>query len=415
MDDQLVPNSYGEHWPLILRADNVSKLAGIVDDVHDLKVLVVDDKANMRRTVKSMLRAMGFHKFADADDGDVALRMIESEPFDMVICDWNMPRMKGVSILREIRKDKKYDDMPFLMVTGEVEESRVAESIEAEVDAYIIKPFQIQTLEEKLIQILSKRRAPSALDLLFKEAEEHRSHAQYGMAHKALDKAAQIRPRSPMLHYQRGLVFEAERKPAEAEKCFALAKQIGPLFIRAHDKLAHIHQARGRTAEVCNILQEAIKVSPNNANRQIRYGRALLVEKRYEEARKAFKKAISLDKDNQNRKLAIGQTYLQHNLVADAEGVFKQFVEEHPNNTEAYNRLGMVLRKMGKHDEAIKYYRHALTLNPQDQNLHFNLARVYIEINRKDMSSVHLRKALEIDPGFNEARNLLAQMKTGEY
>jgi two-component system chemotaxis response regulator CheY len=393
----------------------VSDLAGIVDDVHDLKVLVVDDKANMRRTIKSMLRSMGFQKFADADDGDVALRMIESEPFDMVICDWNMPRMKGVSVLREIRKEKQYDDMPFLMVTGEVEEGRVAESIEAEVDAYVIKPFQIQTLEEKLIQILSKRRTPSALDLLFREAEEHRNHAQYGLAHKTLDKAAQIRPRSPMLQYQRGMVFEAERKTSEAEKCYALARQLGPLFIRAHDKLAHIHQARGRTAEVCNILQEAVKISPNNANRQIRLGRALLVEKRFTEARKAFKKAIALDKNNQNRKLAIGQTYLQHDLVADAEDIFKQFVEEHPDNIEAYNRLGMVLRRAGKHDEAVKYYRHALEVAPNDQNLHFNLARVYQEINRRDLAAIHLRKALEIDPKFNEARTLLSQMKTGEY
>ena len=264
------------------------ELPGVVDDVQDLKVLVVDDQINMRRTVKNMMRFMGFQNFLDAEDGDVALRLIESEPLDLIICDWNMPRVKGVTVLRTIRTNKRFDDISFLMLTGEVEESRVAETIEAEVDAYIIKPFEIRTLEDKLVGILTKRRAPSALDIQVKLAERHREAGDHGQAHHDLDKAAKIRPRSPILYYQRGLVFEAEGRMAEAEKCFHLAKQLGPLYIRVHDKLAHIYQARGRTAEVCSILSEAVKVSPNNINRQMRLGRALLAEKTISGSQKSF-------------------------------------------------------------------------------------------------------------------------------
>ena len=79
-----------------------------------------------------------------------------------------------MTVLRTIRTNKRFDDISFLMLTGEVEESRVAETIEAEVDAYIIKPFEIRTLEEKLVGILTKRRAPSALDIQVKLAERHR-------------------------------------------------------------------------------------------------------------------------------------------------------------------------------------------------------------------------------------------------
>ncbi len=393
----------------------MSEFASIVDDIQSLDVLVVDDKANMRRTIKSMLRSFGLTRFTEADDGDVAYRLLDDNNFGLVICDWNMPRMKGVQLLRRLRKDKRFDDLPFLMITGEVEEDRVAESIEAEVDAYIIKPFQIQTLEQKLIQIMTRRRAPSALDVQFKLAEGHRSEGDHAQAHRDLDQAARIRPRSPMLFYQRGLVFEGESRMTDAEKCFAMARQLGPMFIRAHDKLAHIYQARGRTGEVCGLLIEAAKISPNNANRQIRLGRALLVEKRYEEARKAFNKAMDLDRENENRKMAIAQTYLGHGMVDEAEKIFKRFVKEHPGNPEAFNRLGILLRRSGKHEEALKYYEQALISHPEDQNLHFNLARVCWEVKNREKAALHLRKALEIDPSFDEARILLSQMKTGEY
>ncbi|MEW5722439.1 MAG: tetratricopeptide repeat protein [Thermodesulfobacteriota bacterium] len=391
------------------------ELQGIIDDVQDLKVLVVDDQANMRRTVKSMLRALGFQKFTEAEDGDAALRIIGSGPLDLIICDWNMPRVKGVEVLRTMRKDRKYDDVSFLMLTGEVAEDRVAETIEAEVDAYIIKPFQIQTLEEKLIGILTKRKAPSALDVQIKLAEKCLAEGDVAQAHRELDKAAQVRPRSPKLYFQRGLVFEAEGKMAEAEKCFHLAKQLGPLFIKVHDKLAHIYQARGRNAEVCVILGEAVKISPNNINRQMRLGRAYLAEKRYEEARKAFAKVLSLDRDNQNRKLAIGKMYITSGLLGDAEKVFKQFIEAHPGNLDAYNRLGILLRRIGRHEEAVDYYRQALKVAPKDPNLYFNLARVLLDLNRQDDAAAHLRRALSLDPDFEEARTVLNKMKTGEY
>ena len=393
----------------------MKELTGIIDDVHSLKVLVVDDKLNMRRTVKNMMRSFGFKIFEEADDGDVALHLIQSQPFDLIVCDWNMPRMKGVELLRAIRADKKYDDIAFLMVTGEIEENKVAETIEAEVDSYILKPFKIATLEKKIIQIMTRRRTPSALEVQFKKTAVALAAGQYSKAHKELDQAAQIRPKSPMLYYQRGLVFEAEGKLTEAEKCYNMARQLGPLFLKAYEKLAHICQHRGRTAEVCTYLGTAAKISPNNSNRQIRLGRALLSEKRFEDARAAFKKAMDLDRSNQERKLAIGQIYLTHGLEAEAVDIFKRFVEEHKDNTDAFNRLGILLRRLGRHQEALDYYLTALKAHPTDENLHFNAARVYLEIDKKDLAASHLRHALEIDPEFKPARQLLATMKTGEY
>ena len=142
----------------------MSELDQLIKKKDGFRLLIVDDKANMRRTLRNMLRQFGFHQISEAEDGDVALKRVCSEKFDFVICDWNMPNMSGVEFLRHVRGDERFQDLPFLMITAELEEGTVAESIEAEVDGYILKPFQPKTLEDKMADIIKRKSAPSPLE-----------------------------------------------------------------------------------------------------------------------------------------------------------------------------------------------------------------------------------------------------------
>ena len=224
----------------------MSQLRDIIKDMSKFKVLIVDDKTNMRRTMRNMLRSMGFSNFREADDGDVALKKLRTEKFDLVICDWNMPRLSGVEVLRIMREDERFREVPFLMITAEVEEETVAEVLEAEVDAYIIKPFVQDTLEDKIAEIMARKLTPSALDTHLKVATVFLEANDFALAHKELDKAVTISARSPRVHYLRGLVFEAQSRLDLAEKAFAQAKAMGPKFIKAHEKLAEIYEKKGR-------------------------------------------------------------------------------------------------------------------------------------------------------------------------
>ena len=104
--------------------------------------MVIDDVPNMRRTIRNMLNRMGVKRpIMEADDGDKAWSKLENAPVDFVICDWNMPRMTGIELLRKMRETPKFAEIPFLMLTGEVEEGTIAQAAETEIDAYIIKPF----------------------------------------------------------------------------------------------------------------------------------------------------------------------------------------------------------------------------------------------------------------------------------
>jgi CheY-like chemotaxis protein len=388
----------------------MSELDKLIQDKPRFQVLIVDDKANMRRTVRNMLRALGFSKFDEAEDGAVAIRKIKTLNLDLIICDWNMPRMNGLDVLRFIRENRRTRDIPFIMITAEVEEGTIAESIEAEVDGYILKPFVPGTLEGKIVEILKRKLNPSPVELSLRQAENNLDAGDYDAAHSALDQAAQVAPRSPRLHYLRGLVYESQGDLQAAEESYLRSRQAGPKFIKAHEKLADLYARRGENEKQLKVLKEAVRVSPKNADRQTKLGQALLNEGRIQEAKKAFGNAVKLDPNNAERKTAIGEAYLSQGLSEEAENAFRASIEVDPGNIYVYNRLGIAFRRQKKFNEAIQYYHRALEINPEEENILYNLARAYLGTGDKNKAIQALQTAIRLHPGFVEAHDLLAKI-----
>jgi two-component system chemotaxis response regulator CheY len=121
-----------------------------------MKVLVVDDFATMRRILKNVLRQIGFTKIIEADDGSTALAVLKNDNVDLILSDWNMPKVSGLELLKSIRSDESMKDLPFLMVTAEGQKDSVIRAVQAGVSNYIVKPFTADTIKEKLEQIFDK-------------------------------------------------------------------------------------------------------------------------------------------------------------------------------------------------------------------------------------------------------------------
>lgn len=114
------------------------------------KVLIVDDFSTMRRILKNILKQIGFTNISEADDGSTAWEELQKNSFDLIICDWNMPKMSGIELLKKVRADDTYKDIPFLMVTAEAQKQNVIEAVQAGVSNYVVKPFTAESISENL-------------------------------------------------------------------------------------------------------------------------------------------------------------------------------------------------------------------------------------------------------------------------
>ncbi len=129
-----------------------------------MKILVVDDFSTMRRIVRNLLVELGFSNplIQEAEDGESAIAMLRSIPFDLVVTDWNMPNMTGIDLLRAIRAEAALKGLPVLMVTAENNREQIIAAAQAGVNGYIVKPFTAITLKEKLGKIFERIAAAGA-------------------------------------------------------------------------------------------------------------------------------------------------------------------------------------------------------------------------------------------------------------
>ena len=119
------------------------------------RFLVVDDFAPMREIIRKVLQELGYDHVQEAGDGATALPMLKASSFDMLITDWNMPKLPGIELLRAVRAEPKLAKLPVLIVTAEVKREQIIEATLAGVNGYIIKPFTANVLADKVRKILT--------------------------------------------------------------------------------------------------------------------------------------------------------------------------------------------------------------------------------------------------------------------
>jgi two-component system chemotaxis response regulator CheY len=119
-----------------------------------MNVLIVDDYKTMLRIIRNLLKQIEFNNVDEATDGAEALAKLRSGHFGLVISDWNMAPMTGLQLLQEVRADSRLRALPFIMITAESKTENVVAAKQAGVSNYIVKPFNAETLREKIETVL---------------------------------------------------------------------------------------------------------------------------------------------------------------------------------------------------------------------------------------------------------------------
>ncbi|TCK18588.1 two-component system chemotaxis response regulator CheY [Thiogranum longum] len=122
---------------------------------EELNVLVVDDSFTSRRIILSMLEKLGVEKISEAENGKQAIGIIESQFFDLIVTDYNMPEMDGRELSTYIRSESSQQSVPVLMVTSETDKARLAGVEQSGVSAIFDKPFNVDTLRSAIQRLLS--------------------------------------------------------------------------------------------------------------------------------------------------------------------------------------------------------------------------------------------------------------------
>ena len=120
----------------------------------NMRVLIVDDYNTMLRILRNLLRQLNLENVDEAQDGEAAFSKLQTQPYDLIISDWNMQPVTGLDLLKRVRADAKIKRIPFIMVTAESKTENVVAAKQAGVSNYIVKPFNSETLRSKIASVM---------------------------------------------------------------------------------------------------------------------------------------------------------------------------------------------------------------------------------------------------------------------
>ena len=129
----------------------------INDTTKHLKVLIVDDEADKRKLLNQFLRAIGFIDIKEATNGMEALRLLKEGIFKLVMSDYQMPNMDGMSLLKAIRADEELKDLTFILISGV--STMAPDAFDAGADAFLAKPFKLADFMAAINEALTRGKA----------------------------------------------------------------------------------------------------------------------------------------------------------------------------------------------------------------------------------------------------------------
>ena len=123
-------------------------------DVHDVRVLVVDDSRLARNHIRRVLQNLGMQQITEAEDGQQAMALLQRQNFDLVVTDYNMPEVNGRELTEFIREHSTLSHIPVLMVTSEANDAHLANIAQSGVNAMCDKPFEPEAVKQLLYRLL---------------------------------------------------------------------------------------------------------------------------------------------------------------------------------------------------------------------------------------------------------------------
>ena len=127
---------------------------GLAPTLRGVRVLLAEDEPMAAKLARGVLRTMGITEVTHVTDGSQALKALDAAEgaFELIISDWNMPKVNGIEFLRQVRL--MHPNMKFLMLTGHADREIVMAAKQNRVDAYVVKPFSPGQLKAKVETLL---------------------------------------------------------------------------------------------------------------------------------------------------------------------------------------------------------------------------------------------------------------------
>jgi len=380
-------------------------------DMHAMNILIVDDMEAMCKAIRSMLKILNVGgQIYYAYNGQEAWKILKSDTqIDMAILDWNMPIMTGVELLGHIRDDRHLRDMPVVMVTAEANQEIVAEAAESEIDAYILKPVTVKSLEERIRSVIDKANNPPPMLMHLKNARIFEEKGRLDEAVGEAMQAMEANPKSSRPIRELGHLYHKRGDIAQAEKYYLKASRMNPMDVFAFHCLGDLALQRGDMDKAAQHYEQAMRISPRNLERGLNFAKVLLEKDLTDKAIKVFDKILDLADDPITLREEIAALCTSKGAYPYAIELYGFILKHMPGRHDIMAKLVDAYDRAGEGRKAMPYLLELEKNTEKDIGLLLKIAKIYLSINQNARADHVLQKVIKIEPGNREAKELISQ------
>ena len=379
-------------------------------DFNKMSILIVDDVQIMRKTMGDMLKVLGYgKKLLYANDGLEAWKILKKAHIDLAIVDWNMPVMTGMELLDRIRKDRGLRDMPVIMATAEATREIVAEAGESDIDSYVVKPFTMKSLGDRILDVIEKANNPPPMICHLKKARDREEAGDIDAAVEEAKLAVQAASSSSKPVRELGLLLYKKNDMNMAEECFLKAVKMNKLDVLAYHHLGELYSRQNDIEKAAIYYEKAMSVSPRHISRCISFGKVLVQKGMIKEAKKVFNKAIELSDDRLTLQEQISELCMENEIYDYAIKLMDLILKDMPTRYDLMFKIGIANEKTGEHSKALRYLTGAGKKDRENIEIRVHIGKNLIALGEVLKAEQVLKTVLKIDPGNEEAKELIGE------
>ncbi|MBN22902.1 MAG: hypothetical protein CL678_16570 [Bdellovibrionaceae bacterium] len=397
---------------------------------EELHFLVVEDDPESREMMCEFLEELGAKKITAVTEGGEAIQVLEKDSsIDFIISDWDMPRMTGIELLKTVRQHPKFKNLPFLIATAPISEEteKVLLAAEHMVDSYVVKPFRLKLLSEKINEVLSKSiHGPQKEVVLVDDNPGAREMVSEFLEALGFKKVVVFSEGESALLYLKkayesvGLIISDWEMPRlsgagllKACKNEATLTSIPFLMITSQSSMERVKIISAARSKVDQYLLKPfglteLKTRIDEVMNQTKFEKeidAILAESKKLRSSgqleggvqildDLLKKAPSSDEVN----LEMARALQQARGVDAALPYFKKALEINPYLIDGYLEFSKAYEQLGFVEKAIALLEMGLSQMSFYPDLHCRLGELYLKKNLVQKAKESWKKALELDP-----------------
>ncbi len=408
-----------------------------------IHVLVVDDSEDSRETAVDYLRVLGFEQITVAQDGREALAALEEDPtISLVLSDWDMPTVDGLALLKKVRSSPKWSHLPFIIMSSprSIEHEKISAAIEDLVDDYLVKPFRMDTLEQKIEKTFAiSVHGPQKICVVADDDSDSRDTVVEYLARMGFKRIETFNDGDAAMDFMSknvtdiGMVIaDWEMPKLKGIDLLALCKRTRaladvPFFIITSQ--ASVERLKVMKAAQLHVDQYLLKpfsredlqqridqaFSAKRSEREV----AEAVEKGFEDLERGrakaallkFQKALKLNPEFDMGLSGMGDAMFRTKTADAAIPYYQKALAINPSREGHYVKLAKAYDQKDEFGKATNILISAVNNLPPSAVVHLELARLYVKKQMLRKAHEELNEAMRIDPSDKDVGMLLIEVR----